>query len=71
MCSVYYGDILLIRERLEVLLLSAMVDARALEIVILEVGNFQGVMVGGSRRVVAWVMIAALLLDMIRYKLAW
>ena len=71
MCSVYYGDILLIRERLEVLLLSAMVDARALEIVILEVGNSRGVKVGGSRRVVMWVLNAALLLEMIRYKLAW
>ena len=41
----YHGDIIIIiRERLEVL--SAMVDARALEFVILEVGDFHGGSVG-------------------------
>ena len=42
-----------------------------LKFVILEVGNSRGDMVGGSRRVVAWVLNGALLLEMIRYKLAW
>ena len=46
-------------------------STRALEFMILEVGNFHGVKVGGSRRVVAWVINAASLLEMICYKLAW
>ena len=43
---------------------------RTLEFVILELGNSRGVKVGGSRRVVAWVINAASLLEMICYKLA-
>ena len=66
-CCVYYSLLLVIRSAIAWLINEGM----KLKFVILEVGNSRGDMVGGSRRVVAWVLNGALLLEMIRYKLAW
>ena len=61
----------MIRKRRPWLINEVLFHALKLKFVILEVGNFHGNKVGGSRRVVAWVLNGALLLEMIRYKLAW